>query len=270
MSDVTYILGEGASEQLDQKNAMIRSIIVDDEPKNVRILRGLLEEFCPNVLLLAEANSADQAIPLIQQQQPDLVFLDIQLPGEDGFSFLRSLPAINFEVIFVTAFDQYAIQAIRFSAIDYLLKPISVPELKTAVSNASRAIADRRENVQVRNLLNLLQESNPREHRLAIAGVKETRFIEVTKILRCESANNYTHIFLSGGEKLTVSKPIFEYTELLAGYGFIRCHQSHLVNIKMVRSWIHSPQEGLLLEDGSIVPVSRAKKELVRNSLSEI
>ncbi len=248
----------------------VSAMIIDDEPNNIENLRRMISKHCPEISIVATALKAAEARQLVASTRPDLVFLDIQLPGEDGFSFLRSLPAINFEVIFVTAFDQYAIQAIRFSAIDYLLKPISVPELKTAVSNASRAIADRRENVQVRNLLNLLQESNPREHRLAIAGVKETRFIEVTKILRCESANNYTHIFLSGGEKLTVSKPIFEYTELLAGYGFIRCHQSHLVNIKMVRSWIHSPQEGLLLEDGSIVPVSRAKKELVRNSLSEI
>ena len=248
----------------------IDAVIIDDEPNNINNLSVLLDRYCPAVQIVGSALSARDARELLKRTSPLLVFLDIQMPGEDGFSLLRSLREYFFEVIFVTAFDHYAIQAVRFAAIDYLLKPIVIADLKNAVANATRAIGQQRENAQIRNLLNILQEANRLEHRLALPGLRETRFVTIDQVVRCESANNYTHIFLLNGEKVTVSRPIFEYTDMLSNYGFIRCHQSHLINRRMVKSWIHDGGDGLLMRDGATVPVSRAKKEQVRNSLAEI
>ena len=248
----------------------IDAVLIDDEPNNINNLSVLLGKHCPAVQLVGTALSAPEARELLKRTSPALVFLDIQMPGEDGFSLLRSLGEYFFQVIFVTAFDHYAIQAVRFAAIDYLLKPIVVADLKSAVANATRTIGQQQENAEIRNLLNILQESNRLEHRLALPGLRETRFVTIDQVVRCESANNYTHLFLLNGEKVTVSRPIFEYTEMLSTYGFIRCHQSHLVNRRRVRSWIHDGGDGLLMEDGTVVPVSRAKKDQVRNSLAEI
>jgi len=248
---------------------MINAVIIDDEKNNIDNLKGLLLMHCPEVKVVAEALNAEEGADKIAHYEPDLIFLDIQMPGKNGFEMLQSLSNHDFEIIFVTAFDQYGIQAIKFSAIDYLLKPVNIEELKTAVAKVIEKYKKENENLRLENLLELLQNRQPKtQHRLALATAKETRFVNTEEIIRCESSNAYTSFYLTGGQKIIVSKPIFEYEELLKDYGFIRCHQSHLVNKLKVKSWIRKDGDHLLMEDNSQIPVSRNKKEIVSEALT--
>ena len=247
---------------------MITCVIIDDEQNNILNLQMLLQKHCPDISVLATAMSADEGIAIIKKHQPDVVFLDIQMPNKNGFQLLQSLPDLDFEIIFVTAYDQYGIQAVKFAALDYLLKPIKTEELQQAVNKAAEKSLAKRQNLQLQNLINLLKQSSKKEEqRIALPSAKETRFIEIKHIIRCESLNNYTTFYIDNNEKLLISKPIYEYEELLTDYGFIRCHQSHLVNKKFVKSWIKNDGNCLLLEDGTQVPVSRQKKEMVKTLL---
>ena len=240
----------------------IKAVLIDDETNNLQNLQQLLNRHCPEVQVLATALTADEGRHIILQHQPDVVFLDIQMPGKNGFDLLRSLSHYEFDVIFVTAFDQYGIQAVKFAAIDYLLKPISPEDLQLAVSRVVAKSRNKKQNLQLENLINLFRQQKE-DQRIALPTQKETRFIATGQIIRCESSNNYTSFYLSNEEKIIVSKPIYEYEELLAGYGFIRCHQSHLVNKKCIRSLIKEDGGYLLLENGTQVPVARSKKEMV-------
>jgi two-component system LytT family response regulator len=247
---------------------MMRAILIDDEKNNLDNLSRLLSQYCPDVQVEAVAMNAEAGRELIGQLHPDIVFLDIQMPGKSGLDLLRELPRLDFEIIFVTAFDQYGIQAVKFAAVDYLLKPVNVPELQEAVRKAAIRSREKKKNGQMENLLQLLQRQPFKdEHRIALTTLKETRFLYTRQIVRCESDNNYSHFFLDNGEKLLVSKPIYEYEALLKDYGFIRCHQSHLVNKKFIKSWVREDGGFLLLDNGTIVPVSRTKKEAVLEAL---
>lgn len=243
----------------------MKAVIIDDEDINRENLQQLLLQYCTDVTLVGTAANADAGRALIQQYQPDLVFLDIEMPGQNGFELLKSLPVHNFEIIFVTAYHQYGIQAVKFAAIDYLLKPINIEELQSAVARAVRKRSEKQHNLQLENLIQLLhQQHSKSEHRIALPTTKETRFAKTEEIIRCESSNNYTTFYLVSGEKIIVSKPIYEYEELLADYQFIRCHQSHIVNIKFIKSWVKTDGGYLLLYDKTEIPVSRQKQEVVK------
>jgi len=245
---------------------MINAVMIDDEQNNIDNLRLLLAKHCPQVNVIGFALNADDGETLIRQTTPDLVFLDIQMPGKNGFDLLKSLDYYNFGIVFVTAHDQYGIQAVKFSAIDYLLKPVIVEELKSAVSKAIEKRAAKHQNLQLENLICFLkQEQQKTAHRIALQGSKETRFVETGMIIRCESSNNYTTFFLTSGEKIITSKPIFEYEDLLSSYGFFRSHQSHLVNKQHIRSWVKEDGGYLLMNDGSQVPVSRNKRDSLKD-----
>lgn len=248
---------------------MINAIIIDDEPNNITNLQQLLKQHCSTVTVAATAGDAGEGRKLLQMHQPELLFLDIQMPGENGFDLLKSLPAYDFEIIFVTAYDKYGIQAVKFSAIDYLLKPINTEELKQAVEKVQAKQKLKKQNLQLENLISFLQQQQHKEeHRIALPTAKETRFINPAQIVRCESSNNYTTFFLNDGEKILVSKPIYEFEELLQDYGFIRSHQSHLVNKKYIRSWVKEDGGYLLLDDKTQVPVSKQKRDLLKESLA--
>ncbi len=245
---------------------MITAVIIDDEQNNIENLRILLKQNCPQVTVTATALNATDGEKIILLQNPDLVFLDIQMPGKSGFDLLKSLTSYPFEVIFVTAYDQYGIQAVKFAALDYLLKPINIEDLKSAVQKAFQKSAIKKQNAQLENLITLLQQhQNKDTHRIALQSAREIRFVEAKKIIRCESANNYTTFFLLDGEKIVTSKPIFEYEDILQEYGFIRCHQRHLVNKAFIKSWIKKEGGYLLLEDQTQVPVSRQKKAYIKS-----
>lgn len=246
----------------------VRAVIIDDERKNVDNVSALLATYCPQVHVVGTALDAPTGRQLILQMLPQLVFLDIQMPGESGFDLLRSLNRYTFDVIFITAFDQYGIQAVKFAALDYLLKPVNIAELQLAVDKAMARLQNKNQEGQLQNLVQLLQrQQHKEEHRIALPLLKETRFVYTREIIRCEASNNYSRFFLTDGEVLLVSRPIFEYEEILTDYGFVRCHQSHLVNKKFIKSWVKDNGQFLLLQNGTQVPVSRNKKDLLTRAL---
>ncbi len=237
---------------------VIRTIIVDDEEYNRENLNSLLEEYCEDVEVVGFADSVDTAFKLIKSQKPDLVFLDIKMPKKDGFQLLESLNEINFEVIIVTAFNEYAIKAIKFCAVDYLLKPIDIVELTNAVENVSGRINQKLENNRLRQLTKFFNNSKPTK--IGLASQQRVDFVEISNIIRCESDDNYTHFLLENEEKMTVSKTLKEFEELLVDYGFIRVHQSHLVNSDHIKSYQKSDGGYITMNDGSIIPISRTKR----------
>ncbi|HEY5462026.1 MAG TPA: LytTR family DNA-binding domain-containing protein [Hanamia sp.] len=250
---------------------MIRAVIIDDEKNNIDNLIGLLKKYSLNVDVTGIAMNADDGVKVILNDHPDLLFLDIQMPDKNGFDVLRALPQHPFEVIFVTAYDQYGIQAVKFAAIDYLLKPINPEELKISIAKVEDKLNKKKGNLQLENLMELIKNKDSKnEHKLALATTKEIRFVNTKNIVRCESSNAYTKFFLTDGKSIMVSKPIFEYEELLNDYDFIRCHQSHLVNKKFIKSFIKEDGGHLLLEDNTQIPVSRSKKENVLKALTMI
>lgn len=247
---------------------MINALIIDDEQNNIKNLEGLLDKYCPQVKIIGTSINADKGAELIRKLLPQLVFLDIQMPEKTGFDMLRELGDSNFEIILITAFDQYGIQAIKFSAVDYLLKPINIEELKAAVQKADKRIREKLQNKELENLLQLINNREQKaSHKLALPTLKETRFVHPKQIIRCESSNAYTSFFLQSGEKIIVSRPIYEYDELLADFGFIRCHQSHLVNKDYIKSWKKEDGGYLILESGDEIPISRGKKEAISQAL---
>lgn len=247
---------------------MTSAIIIDDEKNNIRNLELMLQQHCNEIDIVARATNAEEGIALINQQKPAIVFLDIQMPGANGFDMLNKIPDRNFELIFVTAYDHYGIQAIKFSALDYLLKPVKVGDLKAAVEKAIQRTKEKSQNHKLENLMSLLTNLQSKDqHRLALPSLKETRFVPTAEIIRMEASNNYTKVFIKGGEELLVSKPIFEYEELLQEYGFLRCHQSHLVNRRFVKSLIKQDNGYLVLDDNTRIPISRTKKDFVKAQL---
>jgi len=247
----------------------MNAVLIDDEKHNLENLGQLLNDCCPQVNICGTALNAEEGKGIILKYRPDIVFLDIQMPHKTGFDMLRELSEHDFEVIFVTAYDQYAIQAMRFAAVDYLLKPIDTNELRSAVERAIKQRLLKVQNRQLENLITLLKnQQNKEEQRIALATMKETRFVKTSEIMRCQSSNNYTTFFLHDKEELLVCKPIYEYEEILKDHGFIRCHQSHLVNKKFVKSWKKEYGDFLLLFNGAEVPVSRNKRDDVKKALA--
>jgi len=237
----------------------IRAIIVDDELNNRENLHFMLSEYCKEVEVVGLADSADAAFRLIKSENPYLVFLDIKMPGKDGFELLESLSEISFELIIVTAHDHYAIQAIKFCAIDYLLKPINLIELSQAVDNVSRRMDQKLENERLKQLISHLNNSQTAA-KIGLASQHKVDFVEIARIIRCEADNNYTHVFLDGQEKMTISKTLKEFEELLKDRGFIRLHQSHLINAAYLKSYQKSDGGLIHLIDGTVIPISRTRR----------
>jgi len=244
---------------------MLQAVIVDDEVSNIENLTIMLSKYCPKIVVAGTATNVDQGLLVIREINPSILFLDIQMPDKNGFDLLKSMTTHDFEVIFVTAYDQYAIQAIRFSAIDYLLKPVNINELVNAVDRAVINVERKTQNERLENLIHSI--SNKNHLRIAIPGNKETLFINPEIIIFCKSDNNYTIFHLKNNQKYISSKPIFEYEELLSAHGFIRCHQSYLVNSIFIKSWIKIDGDRLLMDEGHEIPVSRNSKEKVKQAI---
>ena len=245
---------------------MISAIIVDDEPINISNLQALLARNCKEIDVIGTATSADEASALILTLKPDVVFLDIEMPGKNGFDLLKSLPAPDFDVVFVTAYDAYGIMAVKFSALDYLLKPINITELKNTVARIEQSVSTKKQNARLHNLLYLLDRKHPDENqKIALPTQKETFLVPVKDIIRCESSNNYTTFFLTNVTQHLISRPLYEYEELLGPYDFIRCHQSHLVN-KMHITSILNEDSGYLIMDYTTqkVPISKQRKSDIK------
>jgi two-component system LytT family response regulator len=245
----------------------IKAIIVDDEVNNIENLQIIIKEYCAGVDVVATAKDADTAFALIERHHPDLVFLDIQMPHKSGFDLLTAVPKINFEIIFITAYDKYGIRAIKFSALDYLLKPIDIDEFKAAIAKAKDKIAAKKQNLNIDNLLQYLKAGNREIPKIALPTLKEIMYVKVTDIVRCEAANSYTTFYLDNGEQVLVCKTLKEFADLLKPHNFIRTHQSHLVNINAIKSYLSEDGGTLLLNNLQKVPISRQNREMVKNAL---
>jgi len=248
----------------------MKAIIIDDEHSNIENLTGLLQKYCPRVNVLGWSTEVDTAVALINQHQPDILFLDIQMGERSGFDLLRLLPHKSFEVIFITAYDKYGIEAIKFAALDYLLKPVSIPELVLAVNKAEEKLLDREKNQQLNFLLQHIKNSEAAPAKIALPQLHEIRYVLVNDIIRCEADNSYTFFYLLNSERILVSRSIKEYAELLSPLGFLRTHQSHLVNTAFVKSWIKEDGGALLLNNGEKIPVSRPNKTAIQQSLNQL
>ncbi|MCE7996659.1 MAG: response regulator transcription factor [Roseivirga sp.] len=234
------------------------AIIVDDETNNRENLQHLLVKHCPGIEITGQAASVAEAIHLIKTTSPEVVFLDIEMPGGNGFSLLEKLQPIDFQVIFVTAFDSYALNAIKFSALDYILKPIDKEELIGAVAKLKPAKSDQQS--QLSNLNDFLKGGT---RKIALNLSDEIRLVELAKIIRIEADNNYCSFVLSQNETVLVSKHLGHFYEILKHQGFARVHQSHLINQQYLEKYVKRDGGYLVLTNGDQVPVSRTQKEHV-------
>ena len=243
----------------------ITAILIDDERSSRENLSGLLYDHFPEVRLLGEAASVESAIQLIVKLHPQLIFLDIEMPGANGFKLLEYFKDFSFEVVFVTAYDNYAIKAIRFSATDYILKPINLNELKTAIGKVADRIRRKMENEQIKQLFHNVQ--HPQDPRIGLPTSDRIEFVEVKSIIRCQGESNYTCLHFENRRPLLVAKTLIEFEELLQEHNFIRVHKTHLVNLKHVSAYVRNDGGRLILSNGHEVAVSRRRKDVVQKAL---
>lgn len=233
----------------------MKAVIIDDMPAARIALQEDIRSYCSEIDLVGEADGVVSGAKLIKEIQPDLVFLDIQMPDGSGFDLLEILPNTNFKVIFTTASDAFALKAFKFSAIDYLLKPIDPDDLKEAVQRAkSQSSTFER--------LSLLKENMQGSKKIALNTLEKIQIVKIDAIVRCESSVNYTTFYFEDGTKLLVTKTLKEFDKLLSDYTFLRVHQSHLVNTEFIKEFLKSNGE-LVMKDGTKVPVSTRKKAVV-------
>ena len=244
---------------------MIKALIIDDEESAANVVRILVGQYVPAITELHCVIGAADGLHAIETLKPDLVFLDIEMPVMSGFDLLEKFPSHPFEVIFITAYDHYAIKAIRYSALDYLLKPVDATELQTAVARFIEKRKTAEDNkARYDNLLHNLKKEET-DYTLAVATTEGTYFYRTQEIIRCEATGNYTKIFLQGKKPIITSRTLKEYDELLAEQGFHRIHRAHLVNKKYISSFTND--HNLQLTDGSEVEVSRRKWDEVKKIL---
>ncbi len=246
---------------------MIKVLIIDDEQKARNILDHYIRNFIPDITEVRQADSVDNALSILKDYQPGIVFLDVEMPHKNGFDFLTALKEPEFDVIFTTAYNQYAIQAIRFSALDYLLKPVDPDELKAAVSRHAEKKESALEKKQLfDNLVQNIDKKEIKDFRIAVPSNEGVYFFTIDEILRLEADRSYTHIHLVGKRPFIASKTLKHFEEMLDEFQFIRTHKSHLVNPRHITR-VSNDNEFVLLTDGSKVEVSRRKKDDVLQQL---
>lgn len=241
---------------------MIQAVLVDDESNSLEALGILLEKYCPEVEVIGTAQSVEEAVNVIDDLQPELVFLDIALPDGQGFEVLEQVEHDQFEVIFTTAYDQYALTAFEFSALDYLLKPINAEKLKQSVERYRNIKGDREISSRVSVLKDSLKNIN---ERIILSSMDGFDVYKISDIIRCEANGSYTTFFIKGGIKVVTSKTLNNFEKLLADQPFARVHSKHLVNLEYIKKYISGRGGYVVFEDGSQVDVSeRKKKEFIR------
>jgi len=243
------------------------AIIIDDELNARQTLSGLLALVAPEVVVLAEAKDTVEGKEYIEKLNPDLVFLDINMPGQSGIDFIESLGQINFKLIFVTAYEAYAVKAFRLNAIDFLLKPVDPDELQAAVAKISAGPLLQSEQLKGLRTSMLMQKHIDR---IALSTSEGIHFVLLDHIVKLESLGSYTRFHISGQAPVVISRILKEYEELLEGHGFIRVHQSSIVNMKHVKKYVRGEGGILWMSDGSEIEVSRRKKEDVVEALKSM
>lgn len=234
----------------------MRAIIVDDEAPGRKALAGMIEKYCRGIELVGMAESVAQGVELVLTEQPDLLFLDIQLSDGTGFDLLKQVEAVPFKLVVVSAFDEFALQAFEFSAINYLLKPLDPQRLITTVAQVAALREGERARIKTQSI-----SLEHQLHKVALSMQNGIRFVEADQILRCEASGTYTVVHLLGGEQIAVTKGLGHFAKLLAQRGFFRCHHSHLINLHRVVEYTRGEGGSLRLEGGSEIEVSRRRKQ---------
>lgn len=238
----------------------MRTIIIEDEKAPLMHLVKLLKNHASEIDIVGNADSVETGQELISSTNPELVFMDIRLSRKTAFDLLSALDHYSFDVIFVSGYDEYGVTAIRFSALDYILKPVNASDLARAVARAKTRKDQQILASQIGNLLSIMNEKSKTNHRIALPLMKEIRYVFPAEVIRCEAQNNYTLFVLKSGEKVLVSQGFYEYEQSLLEYGLFRCHQSHIINLQFVKSMLKKDYTSeVLLANLEKIPVSRLK-----------
>lgn len=253
---------------------MLKAVIIDDDPNARKSLQDDLQKFCPDVTLLGTAENVKAGVQLINAQKPQLVFLDVEMPDGTGFELLEKIKILNsgvdFDVIFTTAFDKFAVRAIKFSALDFLLKPVIADELIMAVEKAKISSTGKISMASLNALLSNVKQPNKVHKSIVLATADNVSVYPINEIIRCQSDRNYTTFYFINNQKLLVSKTLKDFDDLLSESGFERIHNSHLVNLSFVQKYVKSDGGYLIMKDGSTVPVSQRKKDQIMDILSSL
>jgi two-component system LytT family response regulator len=249
---------------------MLRIVIIDDETNTWKVTTTILRTKLNNVQVVGMAENVKSGIEMIHLQKPDIVLLDIQMPDGTGFDLLKQIKEIDFKVIFITAFHEYAVKAFKFSALDYLLKPINSKELINAIKRVEETIQMKNINPNL-NAFNENMSSKSKESKKIILKTSDNIYlVPVKEIIRCEADVNYTRFFLEDGRKLFVSKTLKEYEELLGEFGFMRVHQSHLINTDFMERYQKAEGGSVVMKDETIIPVALRKRDALLKLLEDM
>ena len=239
----------------------LRVIIIDDEKNGIDALSYELKEFEDKVEIVDKCLSGMEGIKSIEKNSPDMIFLDIEMPGMNGFEMLENIDNIDFDIVFTTAYNQFALKAFEISAMAYLLKPVQHSDLDKVISKAIKHLEEPYIQKQLEMLFDYLKHKNPNFPTVALPTMDTIEFVEIKTIINCISDGNYTYIFTTAGDKFYVSKTLKEVEKMMEGHNFVRVHHSHLVNILHVKRYIKGRGGELILKNGEVIPVSRTKKD---------
>ena len=247
---------------------MTDTVIIDDELKSIELVSNFLEEFCLSVNIVGTASDAKTGLEEINAKNPDLVILDVEMPDMDGFQMLKCLPEINFDIIFISAYDNYAIKAFKVCAVDYLLKPINLEDLIKAINKVQeKRKIEKYTDISYRKLFETFEKQQPQK--IIIPTKEKNHYIKVDDIIHVEAQGNYSMIFLSENKKMLISKSIKEFEKYLDNSIFFRIHKSYLINLEYVKNFSYTGGGTIEMENGKNLSVSRRKKEAFRDKMDE-
>lgn len=239
---------------------MLKVVVIEDETRTRDAIVSIIEKECPEIRVAGTGFNVESGINTINTHKPDILIIDVELSDGTAFDILRNINEHNSQIIFVTAHEEYALQAIKFSAFDYILKPFSAAELTGAILRAKETVLKKASNQSLQTLLNNI-DNKKEDKKIVLKSTDDIHLVKISDIIRCEADSSYTHFFLTDGSELTISSNLKEYDELLGDYKFFRVHHSHLVNLNKIVKFRKGNSGHLLLSDGSEVPVSSRKKD---------
>ena len=248
---------------------MIKAIIIEDEPQLREINRNLLQANFPDINIVGETDSVSGGIELIQNQRPDLVLMDIEIKEGTGFNILQKVKPYDFKLVIITAFNQFAIKAIKFSAIDYILKPVNEFEFVNSIESALKMIKHDQREQQITNFVEHYEKKD-QVKKIVLRTSEAIHLIDISEIDYCKSDNSYTTFYLANGEKIIVSRAIKEFAEILEEYNFFRPHQSFLINLNAVNRIDKSDGGFVILKNGTEIPISSRRKQTIINMLDNL
>jgi two-component system, LytTR family, response regulator len=242
---------------------MLSAVIIDDEVLARESLLSMLKLFCPNINVVGQAQNVQTGFELINEVSPDVVFLDIQMPDGSGFDLLQRFTSIQFKFVFITAYQEYAIKAFKFSAIDYILKPVDPSDLINAIEKLDETIREEDTNHKFLTFMENIKTNRSNPQKILLKTQDALVVVDISTIIRCESQSNYTLFYFSNRPKVMVSRTLKDYDDLLSNSGFFRIHQSHLVNLNHVKKYNRYPDSHIVLVNGETVPVSVRKRDIL-------